>query len=150
MQNLKIISAIGHNNEIGKDNGLIWRIPGDLAFFQKTTINNNVIMGRKTFESLPHLLKNRKHIVLSRDNNFNNKDIEIYSDYYQVLNKVKNSREDFYVIGGESIYRLFENDAVGDADSYFPKFSKDDWHKEIIGEGNYNDIKYKHVKYLRR
>ena len=58
-----IIAAIGKNNELGKDNNLIWHLPNDLKFFKETTTGKTIIMGRRTFESLPRLLPNRHHIV---------------------------------------------------------------------------------------
>jgi len=65
-----IISAIvakGKNNVIGKDNDLPWHLPGDLKWFKAKTINRHVIMGRKSFESLPGILPNRVHVVVTRD-----------------------------------------------------------------------------------
>ena len=63
-----LIAAIGKNYELGKDNHLIWRISEDLDFFKKITMGKKIVMGRKTFESLPKMLPGRKHIVLSRSN----------------------------------------------------------------------------------
>ena len=65
---LAIIAAIGQNGELGKDNNLIWHLKGDMKFFKDTTFGHTIIMGRKTFESLPRLLPGRKHIVLSNGN----------------------------------------------------------------------------------
>ena len=66
-----IIAAIGKNRELGKDNDLIWHLPNDLKFFREVTNGKTIIMGRKTFYSLPKMLPNRKHIVISSSNNFN-------------------------------------------------------------------------------
>ena len=66
--NLVIIAAVGENSELGKDNELIWHLPGDLKFFREKTIGKNIVMGRKTFESLPKILPNRHHIVITRGN----------------------------------------------------------------------------------
>ena len=63
---LSIIAAIGKNNELGKDNDLLWRFPEDMKFFRETTMGHKIVMGRKTFESLPKLLPGRGHIVLTR------------------------------------------------------------------------------------
>ena len=63
---LSIIVAIANNNVIGKDNKLIWHLPEDLKRFKKLTTGHNIIMGRKTFESLGKILPNRKHIVFTR------------------------------------------------------------------------------------
>lgn len=64
---LSIIVAIAKNNVIGKDNKLIWHISEDLKRFKSITSGKSMIMGRKTFESLPGILPNREHIILTRD-----------------------------------------------------------------------------------
>ena len=67
---LALIVAVAHNRVIGKDNTLIWHLPNDLKFFKEKTIGHVIIMGRKTFESLPFLLPNREHWVITRDKGF--------------------------------------------------------------------------------
>ena len=64
---LSTIVAIANNNVIGKDNKLIWHLPEDLKRFKQITTGKNIIMGRKTFESLGRVLPNRKHIILCND-----------------------------------------------------------------------------------
>ena len=61
MATLTLIAAVGKNNELGKDNKLIWHIPDDMKFFKEQTINKKIILGRKTLESLPGLLPKRIH-----------------------------------------------------------------------------------------
>ena len=61
MKKLIVIAAIGKNNELGKDNDLIWHIKGDMNFFKENTINHHVVMGKNTFLSLPGMLKDRIH-----------------------------------------------------------------------------------------
>ena len=65
---ISIIAAIGKNNELGKNNDLIWHFKEDMKFFRETTTGNTVLMGRKTFESLPHALPNRRNVVVTKDN----------------------------------------------------------------------------------
>ena len=155
-----IIAAVGKNNELGKDNKLIWSLPGDLKFFRKTTTGKTIIMGRKTFDSLPKMLPNRKHIVLSRGNNFP-EDVVVYSSFEELQRVLNDIDEEFFVIGGGSVYDLFleyadklcltEVDAEClDADAYFPKFDKTEWDSEILESNSDNDISYKHVLYKRR
>ena len=62
--NYSIIAAIGKNNELGKDGELIWHLPNDLKFFREITTGHTIIMGKKTFNSLPKMLPNRTHVVL--------------------------------------------------------------------------------------
>ena len=64
-KSITIIVAAAENNAIGKDNDLIWSLPNDLKRFKKLTSGHSIIMGRKTFDSFPGLLPNRKHIVIS-------------------------------------------------------------------------------------
>ena len=68
---LIMIAAIGKNNELGKENHLIWSFSKDMKFFREKTKNSVIVMGRKTFNSLPKILPNRKHIVLSKKKTFN-------------------------------------------------------------------------------
>ena len=155
-----IIAAIGKNNELGKDNGLIWSLPGDLKFFRTTTSGKTIIMGRKTFESLPKMLPNRHHIVISRGNNFPS-EVEVYNSLEELLESLKDTNEEIFVIGGESIYKLFlgyadklyltEIDAeCMDADAYFPEFNKDDYYRDELGENEDNGIQYKHILYRKK
>ena len=66
--NITLIAAIGLNYELGKDNDLIWSIPEDLKFFRENTMDKTIVMGMNTLKSLPKLLPNRKHIVLTSRN----------------------------------------------------------------------------------
>ena len=62
---INLIAAIGKNNELGKDNDLIWRFKEDMNFFKEQTMNKPIIMGMNTYNSLPKLLPGRQHIVLT-------------------------------------------------------------------------------------
>lgn len=161
MNNLILIGAIGKNNELGKNNGLIWYLPGDLKFFKENTINHTIVMGYNTFVSLPKLLVKRKHIVLTTKNISFPDGVIVYNNKESVIEYAKNTNEDIFIIGGASVYKEFisvsdrllltEIDATcKDADVYFPEFNKDEWNKDIISENEYNDIKYKHVLYKRK
>ena len=67
---LSLIVAIAENDVIGGDNKLLWHLSEDLKRFKEITMNKTIIMGRKTFESLPKVLPGRKHIVITRDTNY--------------------------------------------------------------------------------
>ena len=85
---LNMIAAIGKNNELGKDNGLIWSFSKDMKFFREKTKNSVIVMGRKTFNSLPRILPNRKHIVLSKGKEFNkelNENVVVIEDRKKLL-----------------------------------------------------------------
>ena len=156
---LNIIAAIGKNNELGKDNKLIWSISDDLKFFKEKTWGHDIIMGRKTFESLPHPLKGRKHIVLTRS-----KEIIgaiVYNDIEKIIKEYQ--EKEAFIIGGGTIYKQFLDYAQNmyltlidseyqEADTYFPNFNEEDFEKTIIDEGYDQkiDVNYKHVLYKRR
>lgn len=154
-----IIAAIGKNNELGRNNELIWHLPNDLKFFKETTTGHTIIMGRKTLESLPKLLPNRHHIVLSSKEEFEEA-IEHYKTLKELLESLKEREEEMFIIGGASIYKEFIDIAdkmylteidseCKDADAYFPTFDKSKWERTIIKENEDNGISYKHVLYKR-
>ena len=84
-KSITIIVAAAENNAIGKDNDLIWSLPNDLKRFKKLTSGHSIIMGRKTFDSFPGLLPNRKHIVISRNKNIS------FSDEVTVVNNFEDA-----------------------------------------------------------
>ena len=103
---INVIAAIGKNNELGKNNDLVWRLKGDMKFFRETTMGHPIVMGRKTFESLPKVLPGRKNIVIS-SNEILNDEIERYKSIKEFLLKYKEFNEDVFIIGGASIYKQF-------------------------------------------
>lgn len=158
MNKITLIAAIGKNRELGLNNQLIWRIPEDLRFFKENTINKTIVMGVNTFNSLPHMLPKRKHIVLT-SKNIEIEDVIIVHSLDELLEYISNL-EEVMVIGGASIYSqlinyadellLTEIDDSKEADAYFPDFDKNDWESEIIGQYQYEDIKYKRLVYKRK
>lgn len=137
---ISLIVAISNNNAIGKDNKLLFHIKEDLAFFKQTTLNKTMIMGRKTFESLPGILPLRKHIVITRDTeyNINHEQVEVRHNLIDTLKEYKNSNKELVVIGGGEIYKqalesnLVDilyitkvNELVEGADTYFPEISEE-------------------------
>lgn len=133
---ISIIVAKAANNVIGKDNDLLWHLSEDLKYFKQTTSGKTVLMGRKTWESLPFKpLKNRRNIVISSQKDYVADGAEVYSDLDSALEAAKG--EEVFCIGGASIYKLllpkcnklyitqlFEN-YEGDVD--FPEVDSDIW-----------------------
>jgi len=159
--NLTLIAAIGKNNELGKNNDLIWRLKEDLKFFKEQTTGHNIIMGYNTFISLPKKLPNRHHIILTHRDLQLDGDIDIYHNKYDILENIQNIEDEVFVIGGASIYREFISDANKlilteieaedeSADVYFPTFDKNEWDRELLCTHVDMIPKYKHVKYLRK
>lgn len=157
---ISLIAAIGKNNELGKNGDLVWKLHEDMNFFKNTTMGHPIVMGRKTFESLPKVLPGRKNIVISTSEIENN-EIEIYKSIKDFLINYKNYNNDIFIIGGSSMYNQFisfatkmyltEIDEMDDkADVYFPKFDLNEWNREILSEKEEDLIKYKHVLYKRK
>ena len=158
--NINLIAAIGENYELGKDNNLVWRLKEDLKFFKNTTMGHPIVMGRKTFESLPKVLPGRKNIVISTSN-IKNEEIEVYRSIRNFLIDYQNFNDDIFIIGGASIYSQFIDIATNmylteikatdaSANVYFPKFNKDEWNKQILTDLEENNIKFNHVLYKRK
>ena len=160
---LSIIVAVADNNVIGKDNKLIWHLPEDLKRFKQITTGKNIIMGRKTFESLGRVLPNRKHIILCNDMemNIDNENVEILEDI-SMLKKYIDSEEEAFVIGGGMIYSLLlpyakkmyitKINADFDGDTFFPQVDYEQWklvkrEKGIKNEKNPYD--YEYITYIK-
>lgn len=154
-----IIAAVGKNRELGRNNDLIWHLKEDMKFFKEKTTNHKIIMGRKTLESLPKLLPNRHHIVLT-SSGLDNPNIETYKSMKKLLENTKDLNEEIFIIGGASIYKEFIDIAdkmylteideeCNDATVYFPYFDKKEWTREIISDIKEDNISYKHILYKR-
>ncbi len=161
MKKIIIIAAIGANKELGYDNGLIWRIKEDLAFFKRKTEYHTIVMGRKTFESLPGMLSNRRHIVITSTINDLGSEVIVCNDLESLLALLETIDDEIYIIGGSSIYRLFIDkademilteieDEFSRADAYFPDFNLDDWNVETVGEFSDEKTKYLRKVYSRK
>ena len=155
---ISIIAAVGKNRELGKNNGLIWHLDGDLPFFKRVTMGKPVIMGRNTFLSLPKALPGRKNIVMTSRTDFEAPGAVTVSSVEAALEQAK-GEEEVFIIGGASVYsqfidkadRLYLTEAEaedGSADVYFPEFDKREWKRTVIDEGG-TDIKYVHALYER-
>lgn len=100
-----LILARADNGVIGDDGAIPWHLPADLRHFKSLTQGKPMIMGRKTFESLPGLLPGRRHIVLTRDSDWEAEGAEVAGSVEEAL-KIANAPQ-IAVIGGAEIYRLF-------------------------------------------
>ncbi|SNV71830.1 dihydrofolate reductase [Veillonella rodentium] len=160
---LALIVAVARNRVIGKDNSLIWHLPNDLKFFKGKTTGHVIIMGRKTFESLPFLLPNREHWVITRDKGFDAPEgVRIFHSVEVVVEESK-TLEAAYIIGGAQVYEAFlpyvdimyitEVDHDFDGDAFFPEFSKDDFLVESVTDGivdEKNQYPHRFVTYRRK
>lgn len=105
MNHLSIIAAIGKNRELGFKNDLIWKIREDLTYFKNKTMNSYIIMGRKTFDSLPKKLVGRTYMILS--NQLQNENHLIFRNVEEIITFINNNQGNYYVIGGGEMYSLF-------------------------------------------
>ena len=155
---INIIVAVGKENEIGLDNKLLWKSKSDLAHFKHLTQGKPIIMGRKTFESLPGILPGRPHIVVS------SKGVPAIGsvDYEASLKRALSRASDYdevFIIGGASIYdqalplvdelHISHMDWTGKADTFFPPIDSSDW--LITAQIHHSeDIPWVYRKYERR
>ena len=160
MKNISIIACVGRNLELGKKNDLIWHLPNDLKYFCNVTSGKTVVMGRRTFDSLPGVLPKRRNIVLQMPNEEMIEGVEIFNDIPSIIDNIKNE-EEVFIIGGASIYKQFlpyanklylteVDEECLDAEVYFPKFNKDDYSIEVVGNNEDNGIKYQFVIYTKK
>lgn len=144
---------------IGKDNKMLYHIPKDLAFFKRKTVNHVIIMGRKTFESLPGMLPNREHWVITRDTSFNK--ARSFNSIDDVLEAI-DPNVDYYIIGGGEIYKQFmpyadclyitEVDDFKVGDVRFPSIDMTKWSLSVsrIDVDEKSNLTLRFKKYLRK
>jgi dihydrofolate reductase len=136
-----LVVARAENGVIGRDGTLPWRLPDDLKRFKALTMGTPMVMGRKTFESLPRLLPGRRHIVLTRDRGWRAEGAEAAHDVAEALQVADAPR--ISIIGGADIFRLFhqiadrieltEVHAAVEGDTVLPSFDPSAW-KEVARE----------------
>ena len=159
---LTIIAAASTNNIIGLNNKLIWDIPRDLKRFKDLNQGHSVIMGRKTFESLPNPLPNRTNIVVTRNTDYNYDGVIVCKSIEDALSHCESDSQPFVIGGGEiysqtinivdkieltRIYKDYEGDA------YFPDIPLDKF--KLVGEETHEfkdikDIKYSFLTFIKK
>ncbi|MFD0965092.1 dihydrofolate reductase [Pseudofulvibacter geojedonensis] len=149
-QVITIIAAAAENNELGKDNKLIWHLSNDLKRFKKLTSGHHIIMGRKTFESFPKALPNRTNVIITRDTNYQAENAVVVHSLKEALTVAKDDSQPFIIGGGEiyqqslSIADRIELTRVHhsfEADTFFPELDLNIW-REIAREDCYKDEKH--------
>jgi dihydrofolate reductase len=157
-----LIAALGKNNELGKNNDLIWHLPADLKRFKKLTTGHHIIMGRKTFESIGKPLPNRTSIIITRDKNYKHEGCLIANSLDHAIDMVKKD-EMPYIIGGAQIYNQALKIATNleityvhqefEADVFFPKIDLTIWKetaRELHKADEKHDYDYSFVSYKRK
>lgn len=136
---INLIVSYSENYVIGKNNKLIWKLSDDLKRFKKLTLNHVILMGRKTFQSLPNLLPNRHHIVISKNFNFIGPYILTKNSLHSAIQTVNTNflNKKIFIIGGGEIYYqsmqfidkmyITKIHIEVDGDTFFPSFDKEKW-----------------------
>lgn len=160
---MNLIAAVSNTWGIGKDNDLLFHIKEDMKFFKETTINNVVVMGRKTLDSFPNgnPLKERVNIVITRNKNFERERVVVVHSIEELLEEIKKYNEEIFVIGGGEIYNsllpycdtayITKVNADKEADTFLLNLDEDEaWsvasESEVFDNGK---VTYKFVTYKR-
>lgn len=159
---LSIIACISQTNRaIGYQNRLLYHIKSDLTRFRELTTGHTIIMGRKTYESLPNgALPHRRNIVVSRSMK-EMEGCEVYPNLEAALKAAEGKTEETFIIGGESIYRqslpaahklylTVVDDAPQQADAFFPEINPKEW--ELIEKEmrNENGLSFSFLTYFKK
>ena len=157
---IKLIAAVGKNNELGKDNHLVFHLKADMEFFKETTLGRAVVMGHKTFESLGKPLEMRDNYVVTHDASTLPDTVSPLEDVDSFIDEHKDTDELIYIIGGATIYSVFlpyadeiiltEINADAEADTFFPDFDRGLYTWQVLKAGVEDDIKYRMMKYTKK
>jgi dihydrofolate reductase len=133
---ISVIVAVANNGVIGVDNRLPWRLPADLRHFKSITMGKPIIMGRRTWESLPGLLPGRRHIVITRDREYRADGCELVHSVEEAL-KITADAPEVMIVGGGGLYRqmlsradrlyLTRVDVDLKGDTFFPEIDWGEW-----------------------
>ena len=160
---ISLIAAVASNRAIGKGNQLLWHLPEDMRYFRETTRGKPVIMGRRTWESLPDAfrpLPGRHNLVVSRNPAYAATGATLVTSLDEAIQKAGETNEVF-VIGGAELYRqalpladrLYLTEVSGDfeGDAFFPQVPTSDW-QEIVrkAQTTASPLAYSFAIYLRR
>ena len=156
---IKIISALSSNFVIGNDGKIPWFIKGELKRFKDLTLNHNVVMGRKTYDSIGKILEQRNNIIISKNSSLTIKDAKVVSSFEDALT-VCDTSKDIFIIGGSKIYEIALSYSEYliltiihkkfKGDTFFPKYDLSRW--KLVNEiRNYdleNKFSYSYLTYL--
>ena len=161
---INIIAAIGKNRELGAKNKLLWHITEDVERFKTLTTDQVVIMGRKTYESIPEKfrpLPHRVNIIVTRDENYqiNNKNVFVSHSIEDAITKAKEFNKEIFIIGGAQIYKeslkyadklylTLVDKEYPEADVFFPDYSE---FKIKTSEENHlsGNLKFKFIELVK-
>lgn len=158
-----VIAAMASNRTVGRDGALPWHIPEELQLFKKTTMGQPLIMGRKTFESLPGILPGRPHIILTYNQHYEVEGADIAHSWAEAFALCKEAEKAF-IIGGENIFSqaleladtilLTHLHREVEGDRFFPEFEtlfqevKREEHRD--GSEAFTTVRYERKRELKR
>ncbi len=161
---ISIIVAVAENGAIGKDNNLIWHLSDDLKRFKALTTGHTIIMGRKTYESLPKgALPKRTNVVLTGDKSKVFPNCTMLNSIEEIIEKYALDDQEHFVIGGAQLYAnllpfasrvyLTQVHHSFEADVFFPEITSEDW--EIVSREDFqasekNEYAYSFINMVRR
>lgn len=140
---ISLIVAMDRNRGIGRNGKVPWRLSLDMEFFKNVTMGKPIIMGRRTWESLPRALPGRENIVLTQQQDYQAEGATVVHSAEEAL-RAAGDVEEVMVIGGAEVYQLFlpraerifmtqVNTLVEDADTWFPEFDLSAWDEAMLG-----------------
>lgn len=140
---ISMIAAMAENRVIGNKGDLPWDVPTDMKYFMRMTLGKPVIMGRKTFETLPGALPRRQNIVITRQEGYAPKGVDVAASLLEAIGMVRDPQEEIMISGGGEIYRLAlpmaqrvyltEIHVKAEGDATFPELDPHEW-REVSRE----------------
>ncbi len=142
MTRISLIAAVARNGVIGRDGGMPWHLPEELAHFKATTMGHALVMGRRTFDSIGRALPGRRTVVVTRDPAWHHAGVETAHSFAEAIS-LAGPADEVFVAGGAQIYAealpfahrlvLTEVDAEPEGDTRFPHWSRQEW-REVSRE----------------
>jgi len=136
MTRITLIAAVARNGVIGRDGGMPWHLPEELAHFKATTMGHPLVMGRRTFDSIGRVLPGRRTIVVTRDPGWHHADVETAHSFTEAM-ALAGPADEVFVAGGAQMYEqalpfahrmvITEVDAEPEGDTSFPQWVRSQW-----------------------
>lgn len=155
---ISAIAIVTKERGLGKDNKLLFHVPGELPRFKKITTGHPIVMGRKTYDSIGKTLPNRTNIVITRDANFTAEGVVVVNSLAQALEEAKKSEgnDEIFILGGGQIFqealpqidRLYLTvvDTHVFADTFFPDYEKE--FTKVISQEEKTDWEYPYIFFV--
>lgn len=161
---ISMIVAVAENNVIGKDNGMLWKLPADLKYFKTITMGHHILMGRKTYEAMGGSLPGRTNVIITRQENYAVKDANVVNSLEAAIKFAEqNGETEAMILGGGTIYeqaismanRIYLTRVHGtfEGDTLFPELDETTWietKQDKHEADDKNPLNYTFLEYERR